>query len=463
MKSRLLKLLSLVFIISPLAISPTNSYYLDRDEATGFTIGMADWTAPYVKINSPADGSTISGLVSMVITVTDNDPDHYWLVIQNTSGHTITGPGTVTQHSSINNHTAFTWDTTLYTNDSYIIKLEARDASGNKDPNLSPVPADPEDSNDSVDWITVTVNNQVADPTPTPTPTGTPAPTYPDVVINEVYYDVDGSHGTENKNEWIELFNNTDSPIDLKDWYFLDDGGTNKPINSHVTIPAKGFAVFSHDSSTWSVWSLPPAAVSANLTGGQSWLNNNGDKLMLYNNSGVLQDWVAWENFVPSWGLNAPEGYSIARVTKGVDTDSPADWQVLSAPNPGTNPHPYVPPVPQNPNATPTATPTLAPAITAALSRPAYNTLRLNITNIPDSPGNTLEYQINYSNPGGIDKGVFGQVDHTQATSGAYLRSYFLGTCSSGDCISDADLSAPVYLTLTLNGTDIILRQPYNF
>lgn len=299
--------------------------------------------------------------------------------------------------------------------------------------------------------------------TPTPTPTGTPAPTYPDVVINEVYYDVDGSHGTENKNEWIELFNNTDSPIDLKDWYFLDDGGTNKPINSHVTIPAKGFAVFSHDSSTWSVWSLPPAAVSANLTGGQSWLNNNGDKLMLYNNSGVLQDWVAWENFVPSWGLNAPEGYSIARVTKGVDTDSPADWQVLSAPNPGTNPHPYVPPVPQNPNATPTATPTLAPAITAALSRPAYNTLRLNITNIPDSPGNTLEYQINYSNPGGIDKGVFGQVDHTQATSGAYLRSYFLGTCSSGDCISDADLSAPVYLTLTLNGTDIILRQPYNF
>jgi len=164
-----------------------------------------------------------------------------------------------------------------------------------------------------------------------------------EVVINEVYYDVkdDGSKGTEDKNEWIELYNNSDNPVNLKNWSLVDGAGTVKNINPNGSIPAKDFIVLSHDHSTWSLyWSLPSGVSSINLTGSGEWLNNGGDKLILKNDKGEEVDFVAWGSDVLGWNLNANDGKSIARKIKGVDTDSPDDWQVLDSPNPGTNPHP---------------------------------------------------------------------------------------------------------------------------
>jgi len=172
-------------------------------------------------------------------------------------------------------------------------------------------------------------------PPPTPTPAS--------VVINEVYYDVkdDDTRGTENKNEWIELYNNSNNPVNLKDWSLVEGAGTVKNINPNVSIPAKGFIVLSHDHSTWSLyWSLPSGVSSINLTGSGEWLNNGGDKLILKNDKEEEVDLVAWGSYVPGWNLNANDGKSIARKIKGVDTDSPDDWGVLDNPNPGTNPHP---------------------------------------------------------------------------------------------------------------------------
>ena len=59
-------------------------------------------------------------------------------------------------------------------------------------------------------------------------------------------------------------------------------------------------------------------------------LGNSGDWLSLKNATGVEQDFVAWENSVVGWTINAPTGSSINRVYADVDTNSVSDWMVLS-------------------------------------------------------------------------------------------------------------------------------------
>lgn len=173
-----------------------------------------------------------------------------------------------------------------------------------------------------------------------------------DAVINEVYYDAGDTDaaGVDAKCEWIELYNPTDSDIPLKDWTITDNVGA-RSVNENVSIPANGFAIIAHDNSTWVKWesehgSLPTGVVKINLGGSWPWLNDGGDQLILKDPTGKEVDFVAWEkgagDAYPAWNITAPRYQSIARKEKGVDTDVVNDWEVLTAPNPGTNPHTVV-------------------------------------------------------------------------------------------------------------------------
>ena len=106
---------------------------------------IVDNIAPIVKITSPVE-STISGNVEIRGAVTDANPHHYWLVIQDSLNHTVAGPGAVNDTNSFTDKLFFTWDTTLVPDETYTIKLEARDAANNKDAS-------------SVEWKTITVKN----------------------------------------------------------------------------------------------------------------------------------------------------------------------------------------------------------------------------------------------------------------------------------------------------------------
>ena len=165
---------------------------------------------------------------------------------------------------------------------------------------------------------------------------------YPEIVINEVFYDVDGDHGSEDKNEWIELYNNTGQPINLKNWSLESSFGT-KIINSNTYIPPHGFTLLSHDNSTWAKYWDDKGAVTVQLAGSKAWLDNSGDQLTLKDADGDEIDFVAWEegydDSYPAWSLDASGGQSIGREQAGVDNDSPEDWEMLEDPNPGTNPH----------------------------------------------------------------------------------------------------------------------------
>lgn len=163
-------------------------------------------------------------------------------------------------------------------------------------------------------------------------------------VINEVYYDVANGKGNDPNNEWVEIYNPTDSEIDISGWKICEAGGCDI-IPSTISIPAKGFAVASGKSSTWEdYWTLPAETITIDLPGykiGKNGLNDNGDRVILKNASNTIIDAMSYgddhSQLNPSLPLSG-KGKSLARIIKGYDTDLRTDWIINATPNPGTNP-----------------------------------------------------------------------------------------------------------------------------
>jgi Lamin Tail Domain len=160
------------------------------------------------------------------------------------------------------------------------------------------------------------------------------------IVINEVYYGVDGSHGldgpkdrTDKKsgqnNEWVELYNPTSSDISLKNWTLTDNSGVRSTINANKTIKAGGFLLISKDASTWKYWNIKPSDTLelGNQVG--DGLDNSGDRLTLKNSTGAEVDKVSWGTDTTALNPSIPGvslGSSIERLVPGLDTNSFNDW-----------------------------------------------------------------------------------------------------------------------------------------
>lgn len=133
----------------------------------GVTLDRID---PIVDITSHEDGDWVRKNIDVKGTASDLNLWRYWFVIENkVFGNKVAGLNTVYPTTSpifIN----YPWDTKSVPDGQYIAKLEARDKADNKDPNMSPVPMDPEVDGDSVDWVVLNVDNtrpeaEITDPT----------------------------------------------------------------------------------------------------------------------------------------------------------------------------------------------------------------------------------------------------------------------------------------------------------
>jgi hypothetical protein len=108
-----------------------------------------------------------------------------------------------------------------------------------------------------------------------------------------------------NNTEWIELYNNLSSSVDLAGWSLDDNGGSTAfTIPNNISIPGKGFLLF-----------------YANVT--KISLNNNGDSVRLFDNSRRLADSVTYAS-------------SQANVSLGRVPDS-GNWVNLTISTPGAS------------------------------------------------------------------------------------------------------------------------------
>lgn len=181
-----------------------------------------------------------------------------------------------------------------------------------------------------------------------------------EIVINEVYYDVDSSHGSETTNEWIELYNPTESSIDISNWT-INDNTTTRTIPSTSAIPGKGIVLISPNSSTWDYWTIDSGVTKIVMSIGNG-LSNTGDKLILKDSSGTTIDSTSYGGNIDIWNPAADdvaEGHSLERNPGGTDTDSAGDFIDQETPTPGKT---IAKASPASPTPTPTPTPTPSPA-----------------------------------------------------------------------------------------------------
>ncbi len=155
------------------------------------------------------------------------------------------------------------------------------------------------------------------------------------LIINKVYYDVDGEHGEEGDNEWVEIYNPNNTPVDISGWN-IEDNTWNDVIPASDPIPAHGFAVITGQATTWDYWQIPDEVVkivlNENIGNG---LGNSGDRVILMTPDTSIVDMMSYGGDTFAFDPSCPavaQGHMLARVPTGHDTDTAADWQDLGPP-----------------------------------------------------------------------------------------------------------------------------------
>jgi len=136
------------------------------------------------------------------------------------------------------------------------------------------------------------------------------------VIINEIAW-----MGAENSHndEWVELYNNSSSDLELKGWRLVSEDGTPEVV-LEGKIPSKGFFILERTDDT----TLPEIKADLIYKGS---LNNEGEHLKLINNKGRIVDEV---NCSSGW-------FSGDNSTKQtMERIGDEDWQTSQ--NPGGSP-----------------------------------------------------------------------------------------------------------------------------
>ncbi len=162
------------------------------------------------------------------------------------------------------------------------------------------------------------------------------------LLITEVLYDLpnDDSKGTENQNEWVEIYNGTNVVINVGG-FTLGDGNATSTIPENTLLVPGTYLIVTGSTTTAMFWSIPEDAVLVAVANAEigNGLANTGDHVVLTSSLGIEMDAVSWGNdtavFTPSVPDVSP-GSSIVRTSNTTDTNAAADWVGDATPTPGS-------------------------------------------------------------------------------------------------------------------------------
>lgn len=145
------------------------------------------------------------------------------------------------------------------------------------------------------------------------------------ILISEVLYDAPTDDSTQ---EYVELFNDSCSAVNLSGYSLSDNGGT---FNLSGTIAANGYFVVGKNAAAIQSY----FGKTVQQSGMTLSLGNSGDYVRLKQGTSEI-DMVAFENAISGWSIAAVDK-SIER-TSLQDSNTVADWRVVSTSNPTTGP-----------------------------------------------------------------------------------------------------------------------------
>lgn len=169
--------------------------------------------------------------------------------------------------------------------------------------------------------------------------------------INKVYHTVASGKGDDVTNEWIELYNQTNSTVTIGGWRVCDNDSCDT-IPAGTKLGAGKFAVVTGDASTFDYWPAPNGVKRIVLSDGA--IGNgldDADMLVLTRSNGTVVDAVNWGLPDVSWsqftldsvwnpGIMTTTTHPIfARIPAGLDTNAVSDWKTVLPPTIGLD-HP---------------------------------------------------------------------------------------------------------------------------
>ncbi|MFH1111481.1 MAG: carbohydrate binding domain-containing protein [Patescibacteria group bacterium] len=154
-----------------------------------------------------------------------------------------------------------------------------------------------------------------------------------------------GGRGADPANEWVELYNKTEVPLNISGWQICDAQACDSIPNNTPAVPSFGFAVVTGSATTWDYWYLPPEAVKIVLPDGTigDGLDDDSDLVEVRRPDDIVVDQMNYSEPNPGWPnyndelwnpglIDIPEGQMFARQPTGLDTNHITDWASLAAP-----------------------------------------------------------------------------------------------------------------------------------
>jgi spore coat protein CotH len=138
------------------------------------------------------------------------------------------------------------------------------------------------------------------------------------VVINELLY-----HDSATSLEFVELYNPSQSPVDMSGWVLKDNNDAHQFVfPQHTTISAGGYFIIANDPVLFSkAFVFPPQ-----LTGIDFAFSNEGDSVRLYDASGNIIEALTYDDR-GDWPEEADgEGSTLERINEKIPATYPQAW-----------------------------------------------------------------------------------------------------------------------------------------
>jgi hypothetical protein len=148
-----------------------------------------------------------------------------------------------------------------------------------------------------------------------------------DIVINEILF-----NPLSGGSDWVELYNNSDKLIDLKNWeiasFSNDTISGNKLIENHYLLKPGGFVILAED--TLQILQNYPAYIPGNAIQMDipSYSNDDGTVFIIYQNS--VHDEVS---YLADWHfslLDDEDGKSLERIDPNAESNDKNNWHTAA-------------------------------------------------------------------------------------------------------------------------------------
>lgn len=135
------------------------------------------------------------------------------------------------------------------------------------------------------------------------------------IVINEIMY-----APRSPEPEWVELYNRTEQPINLKDWK-IGDSQTLRTINSDFAINPNDFALIASKDTIFSIYPWLSSNANKVLILSLPALNNDEDAVRIYDQYGNLIDSVYYSS-----SMGGTNGFSLERISVEQSSNLTSNW-----------------------------------------------------------------------------------------------------------------------------------------